>query len=177
MRRKIYLITIFKTNNIGAVLQAYVLVKVLEKYGKVSLVDIDNYHINKGVRLIRFGLTFKSVLSVAKDFLRFFSRKLLIKKFKLLIKKFDLININEVVENSRSYFFTGSDQIWNPDCISNNGKIDKRYFFNDIKSGNIFSYATSRGSYKFSKEQETYFFDLLKGLRKLVSEKKIFVII
>ena len=110
MKRIIYLITIFKTNNIGAVLQAYALVNVLEKYGKVFLVDIDNYHINKGVRLIRFGLTFKSILSVGKDILRLFSRKLLIKKFKSFIKKVDLININEIVENPSCYFFTGSDQ-------------------------------------------------------------------
>lgn len=176
IKRNIKLITIFKTNNIGAILQAFALKTVLENYGKVALVDIKNNHIDEGIKLIRFGKTFKSILSVGKDILRLSSRKLVIRKFNLFLKKFTIIDLDQINNEVtvRDYFFTGSDQIWNPDCISNNSKIDKRYFFENIESKNINAYASSKGSYNYSKEQESIFLSLISKFNKISVREKDF---
>ena len=74
MKTKTLLLTIFKTNNIGAV-QAYALYKVLNRHSDVTLLDLKNGHINSGLKLIRFSITIKSVLSAGKDLMRINSRK------------------------------------------------------------------------------------------------------
>ena len=81
MKTKTLLLTIFKTNNIGAVLQAYALYKVLNRHSDVTLLDLKNGHINSGLKLIRFSITIKSVLSAGKDLMRINSRKKIITKF------------------------------------------------------------------------------------------------
>ena len=169
MKRKIYLITIFKTNNIGAMLQAFALHTKLAEYGNVSLVDIKNKHIDKGIKLIRTGITFKSILSSGKDVLRIKSRGKVISKFKLFLNRFKTITLKDLtqVNNEDAYYFTGSDQIWNPNCISSKRKIDERYFFKNIVSNNINAYASSKGSYDYSDNEQEVFFKLLSNFKNI----------
>jgi len=169
MKRKIYLITIFKTNNIGAMLQAFALHSKLEEYGIVSLVDINNKHIDNGIKLLRTGTTFKSILSFGKDVLRIKSRRIVISKFKSFLNRFKTITLNDLtqINNHEAYYFTGSDQIWNPNCISSSNKIDERYFFKNIISNNINAYASSKGSYNYSNKEQDIFFKLLRNFNNI----------
>jgi polysaccharide pyruvyl transferase WcaK-like protein len=52
-------------------------------------------------------------------------------------------------------YVAGSDQIWNPSCISNKSVLDKIYFLEFAKDGpKKISYASSIGGYKFSATEE-----------------------
>ncbi len=179
MNNKILLNTIYKTNNYGAILQSYGLFKELSKYGDVEMLDLKNNHIDNGFKQIRYGSTLKSIFSTLKDLVRFKSRKLLIQRLKYFIKtnfietsKVDKIGNN--LKNKYTHFITGSDQIWNPSCISNNNFLDPRYFFDGIQSENIFAYCSSRGSYNYSENEKKLIYKYLSRFKKITVREKDF---
>ncbi len=179
MNNKILLNTIYKTNNYGAILQSYGLYKELSKYGDVEMLDLKNKHIDNGFKLIRFGFSLKSILSILKDLVRFKSRKLLIQRLRSFIKN----NFNETAKVDKignnfkkkyTHFITGSDQIWNPSCISDNNFLDPRYFFHGIDSENIFAYCSSRGSYNYSEDEKKLVHKYLSKFKKITVREKDF---
>ena len=158
---KIGLITTQNVNNYGAALQCYALYYRLQKYGKVNVINYDNQFIGKSMELLRFSFNTRGFLSCLKDLLRIRSRKRAIDNFKIFqkdnfqitepMKKEDLISLSE----SYDYFIAGSDQIWNPNCISSDSKIDPTYFLNfGTKKTIMSSYASSIGDYKFNEEEK-----------------------
>ncbi len=70
MALKIALITIHWANNYGASLQTFAIIKALNKYGKVSVLDYRNPYTSKGMSWIRFGSKPRDILRMSKDVFR-----------------------------------------------------------------------------------------------------------
>lgn len=166
---KIALITIHEANNYGAILQTYATQETLSSFGSVETIDYENRHIAQSLNLIRFNLSAHGVLGTGKDILRIIPRSKAIRKFREFsgahIKKTKKITKKELSEGILGKYDTyvaGSDQIWNPSCISKENKIDETYFLNFAPKESIkISYASSIGSHTFSKNEEPKIKELL----------------
>ena len=174
MKNKIGLITTHNVNNYGAMLQTFALSKFLSIYGKTRVINYHNKHISDSMKLVRVNLSIKGVASFIKDIFRLLPRYRVIKKFKQFQKKHlvftgktDSKNIKNFNFNDFSHIVAGSDQIWNPACISKDGKIDKNYFLNFAKSQKKISYASSLGSYIFSNEEKVLVKRYLKDFKSI----------
>lgn len=155
----IALITIHWANNYGAALQVYANARCLSRYGNVSVVDYRCEFTSKGMQLFRFGWGGRDVLRMGKDALRLFPRYRVIKKFAEFNSKY--LKVTSPVIDSEDFFrvsedfdvfVSGSDQIWNPNIVSESGSIDGRYFLDFVKGKKKISYASSMGTYKYSEE-------------------------
>lgn len=165
---KIGLITIHWANNYGAALQVYANYKVLGRYGDVIVIDYRNNYTSKGMQLVRVGRTARDVLRAGKDILRIFPRYRVISKF----KKFNNDHMRfsslmccqkdfDELDKRMDIFVSGSDQIWNPQIVSENEQLDGRYFLDFVKSGRKISYASSMGTYQFKGKKQDELFSLL----------------
>lgn len=158
---KIALVTIHKANNYGALLQAYALQEVLKKFGEVKLVDYDNEYLSVTLRPIRFVLTLHGLLGIGKDLCRFFPRSRLVNKFnKFISERFELTPTYGQAELLRNklpgydYYVVGSDQVWNPTCVSQKGLLDTVYFLEFAPDGaRKISFASSVGGHVYSDEE------------------------
>lgn len=163
---KIALVTIHNENNYGSIFQVYATQCVLSKYGDVEIINYNNRKISRSFDLIRFELSFHGVLGTVKDIFRYFPRRRVIRKFeKFVSSKIKKTNaytqrdLRQGLAGAYDVYVAGSDQIWNPDCISKNKIIDDIYFLGFVRSkAKKFSYASSVGSYKYSAAEE----DLIK---------------
>lgn len=161
MKKKILLITIHNANNYGAVFQAFGLQKVLENFGEVKILDYENKHISISFQLLRIKLTPHGILGLGKDFFRLFPRYRVIKKFKTFIRK--NYNLTSKFDRKNSFDFdqydvlvSGSDQIWNPACISPDSKLDSNYLLSFGSEKHIrLSYSSSMGAYQFNHKEES----------------------
>lgn len=155
---KIALITIHYANSYGGCLQALASQQVLSKYGEVSIIDYRNPEIEKTLDVVRFGLSARSFLRVAKDICRFLPRKRLINNFKRFI--FDNYSLTSVCRTEKQLselnekfdiFVCGSDQIWNPNII---GKLDTNYMLSFAnKNKKKISFSSSFGSYEYKGDE------------------------
>ncbi len=156
--RRIALLTIHNTCNYGAVLQASAMQIVLSRYGYVELVNYNNRHVARDLDLVRFKPTIRGMLGTVKDILRLLPRRKVINKFLVFMDhNLNLTKIyskNELSGNELEgydYYIAGSDQIWNPECISQNSTLDPVYFLEFAPKGKCkISYASSLGSYRYS---------------------------
>ncbi len=159
---KIALLTIHNANNYGAILQTFALQTVLSTYGKVEIIDYNNRHISRSLDLIRLKPSLHGLLGMGKDIFRLYPRHKVIKKFKIFsneyinkTKEYNLNNIQNCVTNAYDIYIAGSDQIWNPSCISNNCIIDKTYFLSFVPEGiKKVSYASSIGKHIYSDDEK-----------------------
>lgn len=138
--KKIRTITFHSVLNYGAVIQTYALVKYLTILGHdVKLINYQPiYFLNQVYRPAK-GLI-KTINKYKKIFKFYLFRKKFIPTTKLYIKS---KNLNKI---SASYFFCGSDQIWNKKLTSN--KIDEAFFLNFVsKSSRRIAYAASAGDF------------------------------
>ncbi len=162
-KNKIGLITTHDTNNYGAILQTFALYHFLSKFRKIEIINYDNHHISDSMRVLRFEASLIGILRLVKDLLRLFPRFSVIKKirkfqneFFLMTKKVNKDNIKDLNLGDFGYLISGSDQIWNPACMTSNESIDETYFLNFAENITKISYASSLGSYIFSDiEQKT----------------------
>lgn len=177
---KIALITVQNANNYGAIFQAYALQQVLSKNGEVEIINYENKHISRSFDLIRFKPTMHGILGTGKDIFRVFPRYRVINKFKefiasnlkltISLKENDLPNYNW---QDYDVFVAGSDQIWNPACISDNNILDPIYFLNFAPKGSRkISYASSMGAYKFSEQEMEKVSSLLQDFKSLSVREK-----
>ena len=178
--RKIALITTQNANNYGAIFQAFALRQVLSEYGEVEVINYENNHIGISFKLIRFKFTIHGVLGMGKDFLRIIPRYRVIKKFKLFIKKNIALTKSvskQQLQNGelKNYdvYIAGSDQIWNPACISDDCKIDPIYFlsFAPNKARKV-SYASSIGGYQLSSDEKDHVKSLLEEFHTVSVREK-----
>ena len=176
---KIGLITIHWANNYGASLQVFATVKTLNKYGDVSVLDYRNSYTGKGMVWIRFGTKLRDILRMSKDFFRLFPRYRVIKKFENFSYKY--FNLTSRLENDNDFkniskqfdlFVSGSDQIWNPKIISEDGIIDTHYFLDFVVEKKRISYATSLGSYQYKEEERSEIISLLNNYNSLSVREK-----
>ncbi len=160
MKLKIALITIHWANNYGASLQVFATVKALSKYGDVSVIDYRNSYTSKSMTRLRLGSKPRDILRLGKDLLRLFPRYRVIKKFENF--NYTYLNLTPQMENDEDFkklakeydlFVSGSDQIWNPKIVNENGLLDTRYFLDFVIEKKRISYASSIGTYQF-KENE-----------------------
>jgi hypothetical protein len=156
MTKSILLVTTNNANNYGAVLQAYALLQKLSKFGSVTTLNYDNRHVGSSMDFVRIKPSLRGLLGFAKDICRLKSRISVIRKF----ARFSEERLNLSIPTSKlslaehpaldyDVFVSGSDQIWNPNCIDAKGKIDETYFLNFApKEKTKISYASSWGGFQ-----------------------------
>jgi len=177
---KIALITIHDANNYGAVLQAYATKKILSQYGEVSTINYNNSHLSNHLDIIRFKLSIHGFKMFIHDLLRLKNRYTTINKFKSFIK--DNMNLTKSVTkkeifdgamNNFDIYVCGSDQIWNPDIINANGRIDSTYFLDFAPNGTkIFAYASSMGAHEFTDNENIQLKKLLSKFDRISVREK-----
>lgn len=156
----IALITIHWANNYGAALQTYAMSEALKPYGNVNVIDYRSEKPAKGMQLLRLGTRPRDILRAGKDIFRLCPRYRVINKFKEFNKKY--INITpfivddtkwQGVADENDVFIAGSDQIWNPEVVSEKGILDGRFFLDFVEDKTKFSYASSMGTHRYTKKQ------------------------
>lgn len=176
MKLKIALITIHWANSYGGMLQALASQKILSDYGEVSIIDYKTTHLKKTMQLIRWGYTPRDFLRMGKDLFRLLPRYRLLHKFKSFIEKH--LHLTQQYNNHHDLdkaealydvFVCGSDQIWNPNIIDG---FDSAYFLAFIHNKKKLSYASSCGSYQFSKHEETVLIDYLSSFSNISVREK-----
>jgi len=177
---KIGLITIHNANNYGAVLQTFALVKILSVYGKVEVINYNNRHISRDFDLIRFYPSIHGLLGTGKDIFRIVPRYKAINKFLKFINNYlntTVVYTKTELEQGKledyDIYISGSDQIWNPACVSRENIFDSTYFcsfapFNKKK----ISYASSLGSHQFSLSEKKQLQTYLKDFRHISVREK-----
>lgn len=149
------IITIHNVSNYGAVLQAYALKETIKTKYCCHIIDFDNRHVSKSLDYIRLGTNVHSCLGTAKDIFRIVPRMRVIPKFKSFINNYlDIIDFKSCKLDTLDVLVSGSDQIWNPACVTSEKEFIPEYFlsFGNDKQKRI-SYASSCGSYSYSKEE------------------------
>jgi len=166
---KIALITLHWANNYGASLQVFATVKALEKYGEVSVLDYRNSYTSKGMTWIRLGTRPRDILRIGKDLFRLRPRYKVIKKFKAFSYRY--LNLTPTLHNEKAFtevaqtfdlFVSGSDQIWNPKIVNEEGRLDTHYFLKFAIGKKKISYASSLGTYQYDDEERAQVITLLK---------------
>lgn len=126
MKPRIAVITMYyKTTNYGGALQAYALVKSLERLGySASQISYDRRNLNKNQNFIYAQLrtAYHLVNSLQKIMINFpIQKKLNLKyckfsKFRDCIPHTDIVNDQDItiINDSFDIFITGSDQVWHP---------------------------------------------------------------
>lgn len=158
---KIALVTIQNANNYGALLQLFATQHILKKFGSVEVVNYENRHISRSFDLIRFKPSVHGIMGLCKDVLRVLPRRRAIKKFKSFIgrnvkltKDFSFSQLMSGAAADYDVYVAGSDQIWNPTCVSDNSKIDPGYFLTFAENEKkLISYASSMGGYRYTEQQ------------------------
>lgn len=167
---KIALLTIHRSANYGAVLQAYTTKKILSKYGEVSIIDYDNRFLAHHIDLIRFEPTKRGMLMLAHDLLRLPYRISTVKKFRRFFSdNFNLtpkLTAEELMAGKADNFdvyVCGSDQIWNPEIVSAEKCIDPIFFLSFAPEGSKkLSYASSTGHHHYTNTEKKDVKELLQ---------------
>lgn len=170
---KLLLVTLFEVNNYGAVLQAYALQKILEQYGDVELLNYHNRHLSKSLDVIRWVPSLHGLMGAVKDVLRVFPRRRAMSKFHHFIHR--RLRLTEPLDakalkagacDGYDIYIVGSDQVWNPLCVSDCGRLDPVYFlaFTPSEACRL-SYASSKGSYVYSAGEERQVMEYLSGFK------------
>lgn len=153
---KVGIVTIHNVSNYGAILQAYALKELVKKKYDVNIIDYDNRHVSKSLDYVRFGVSVHSFLGTVKDICRIIPRMRVIKKFKKFISE-EMEIVPYMNDRVREFdiLLSGSDQIWNPACVSQDKKFIPEYFLSFASSNQKkIAYASSCGAYEYSSEEE-----------------------
>lgn len=158
IKKKIGLITIHNANNYGAIMQAYATQETLKEFGDVEVINFDNRHVSNSLDIVRFKPSIHGILGMGKDILRLIPRIKAVKKFKTFIsERFNLLPPHTVDSSYEHFDFvvSGSDQIWNPACVTSDNSFIEEYFLN-IRCGSAvkIAYASSMGAYEFNDEEK-----------------------
>lgn len=167
---RIALVTIHNSTNYGAVLQAYATQMVLARFGDVKVLNYDNAYLSKQMRLVRFECSVHGFLKVAHDVLRLPYRIRQLAKFKyffdtkmFLTRKMSKTELSHGGAEGFDLYVCGSDQIWNPHVVNENGTLDDVYFLAFAPRGSKkISYASSMGHYEFLDQEEKQVFEWIK---------------
>jgi len=161
-KMKIALITINRSANYGAVLQAYATQKVLSQYGDVKIIDYHNKHLAHHLDLIRFSPDVHGILKFLHDMLRFPFRWIAVSRFRKFFDQY--LKLTRRYTEDQLYrgeagvfdvYVCGSDQIWNPDIVTENARIDPIFFLDFApKDSEKISYASSIGHHHFSPSEQ-----------------------
>lgn len=173
---KIGLITIHNASNYGAALQTYATVQALRKHGQPEVINYKNHFITSTMSLIRIGSKPRDFFRAGKDLTRILPRGRLLRKFNSFFSEhYNLSGPLAIdlsgLEGRYDAFVCGSDQIWNPNIIGENPKLDGAYFLEFVKNKRKISYASSAGSYKFKEDEYPKIENYLTSFHKLSSRE------
>ena len=126
----IKLITFHTPKNYGAVLQGFSLMSFLKKYDEnIKVIDFNTPHLRSGYPIIRkpesfngfvkYLLTLPIVNQRKKQYAKFES---FVMQFFPLTERCESINDLKIIAEKTDYFFTGSDQVFNPNRIEEERK-------------------------------------------------------
>lgn len=166
-------VTINKTVNYGAVLQAYATQVVFSSYGNTVIINYDNPFLAEHIKLVRFKLSVRGALMLAHDLLRLPFRLLALQRFySFFHDKYNWstkVNSKTIRELNFDCFICGSDQIWNPDILNASSKIDPVYFLSFVKKASSIkaSYSSSIGHYNYSAEESLIISKMLAGFKSI----------
>lgn len=169
---KIGIISIQNSCNYGAVLQTFAAQESYAKHGQVEIINYQNTHTDKTTKKLRFGKTPRDILRFGKDFLRLLPKIRSLKKFESFFNTHYKLSGAptqdlSAMKNSYDFYVCGSDQIWNPQIISEDGTIDSNYFLAFTDSKNKISYASSKGSYNYTPEEKKLVTSLLNDFQDI----------
>lgn len=161
MKKRIGLITVHKSSNYGAFLQAYATKSYLSNFGIVKTIDYKNDYLESSLELIRPGKGLKGLLGRVKDVLRYFPRKRVIKStldacesMLDLTPRLGKSDLHEYAQRNFDILVSGSDQIWNPRCVNEEELIDDAYFLNfGLQTTKRISYSSSMGAHEYSESE------------------------
>jgi hypothetical protein len=167
---KIALITIHNANNYGAVLQAYATKKVLSQYGEVSTIDYDNRFLNHQLDIFRFDMSVHGIKMLVHDILRLPSRIRAVNRFRNFLRtnmnltqKLTADKLMQGKAGKFDIFLCGSDQIWNPEIVSEDRSIDPIFFLSFANKGSKkLSYASSTGHHNYTEDEKKEIAKLLE---------------
>lgn len=172
--KKIGIITINDLRNLGNQLQLYAMQKILSEYGEVQNLiwkdvqsdDRKSVLFEKAKHIIR--LTLSPFIKKFKRYKAFnLNNKKFIKNHKKILRT---IKDFEKANQEFDYFVVGSDQIWNPNFISNkNMFVNLLSFASNEKKVAV---APSIGVETLSDEQSKLFLKYLDGFEKLSCREK-----
>lgn len=170
-KRKCGIVTFHSSHNYGSVLQAYALVKTIQKLGlDTEIIDFRHPHttdmyewrlwspykdwkwnlrefILRGI--FKFG---KKREKVFNNFIEY-----ILPKSSSIKSKSDIPDIYDIL-------ICGSDQIWNPNA---SGENDPIYYLDFGTTANKFSYAASSGSVKFGESNHDYILGCLQMMKSI----------
>ncbi len=142
MEKKIGILTFHEADNYGATLQAFALLRTVNKYGKGEII---NYHCQfiidqvKDCGKVSLGKKIVATLFKMKKHRAFLSFS---KENMSLSREYTITTRNEL-NGQYSLILVGSDQVWNIECTNS----DKTYFLDNIQDKTLIStYAVSFGS-------------------------------
>lgn len=151
---KIGILTFHESNNYGAVLQAYALQKIINRYNFCDLIDyradaisaegkIEKIRTSRGIKgVLKRILTLSYYENKNKNFKKF------MKKCHLSSRSYEAANIQDA-NQEYDCFITGSDQVFNLDLTHN----DQIFYLDFVNAGKKrIAYAASLGSYQITKK-------------------------
>lgn len=172
-KKKIGLLTFHRSENYGALLQAYALQQVLvDKYQynlqiidyvsrdtlqSYAIFNIGHSSIVKKLALFFLTLYRYPELKRKKNKFRFFINQKLFLTSEKYTKSLELYNNPPTFD----FYLTGSDQVFNPE------RKDRNIYYLDFAKGAKIAYAPSFGISFFSEKQKNEIFDYLKEYKSL----------
>ncbi|MEC5325828.1 polysaccharide pyruvyl transferase family protein [Aurantimonas sp. A3-2-R12] len=151
------IVTLQDVPNYGAALQAFALKSILGQFAQADVVNYHNRHASRDMELIRSARTLRQFMGTAKDLFRLASRRRTLERFRDfqsvaldLGPRLSASELKSRREDGRDAYVCGSDQIWNPNCVTADGTIDPVYFLDFARHSRKIAYAASIGHYKFN---------------------------
>lgn len=171
---KIGIVTFHRAINYGAMLQAVAVQRAIKNMGENSeLIDYtdklyDHYKVsykssNRLKSILKYFASWKKRLK-SKRF-----EKFLYANSSLSDRKYSKNDIGKIHEEDYKFFFTGSDQVFNPQIVD----YDDTYLLGFVKDKNkCCSYAGSIGLSQLNGKEQKWLFKYLKDFRKILIREK-----
>ena len=192
-QKSVGLITMHRVINVGSILQAYALYLQVKKLGfNCEIIDYqypNEFHKSNRTLEKKWKIQFGLLIQRIKFFL-FYDKTIQKKRFGDFLKKNLSLSstyykdVESIHRNPPIYdiYMTGSDQVWNPECmqgdttffcsfISNKPKVSyaSSFSISDIPNNLKLSYANALKSYKMLGVREKSGVDLIKKLTGLAA--------
>lgn len=168
-RPRVGIVTLQDVPNYGAALQAFALKTTLGKFAQADVVNYHNRSVSRDMELIRSARSLRQLLGTAKDLLRVRARRRALRRFRefqaIALDLGPRLSASELAargDDGRQAYVCGSDQIWNPACVTVDGKIDPTYFLDFARQSRKIAYAASIGHYAFDRAEQREVSLLLK---------------
>ena len=159
------ILTYHNADNLGAVLQAYALQRVLEQDSDISAEIIDyRCAAIEATKYVRKDGRAASGIRTLPRAVYYWIKRRGFQKFrrKYLKCSGQMYDLKTIASSNHVYdaFITGSDQVWNPKCSG----CDDTYLLDFVSDGRKkYSYAASIGSYRFHEHTANRCRDMLKS--------------